>query len=720
MGAAPDAALGTGITTAPPAPRAPAAPLRVALVGNPNTGKSTLFNALTGLRQRVGNFAGVTVERVEGSYADADGRRVTVLDLPGTYSLDPHTPDEAIALDVLAGRSDVPIPDVLVVVADALHLERNLYLVSQLVELGLPTVIALNQVDAATKRGVQVDVVELIHELGVTVVPTVATKGEGVDRLRQAIARAVDLPRPERRLPVPAVVTDALAPVEQALVDEGVPPAIAGLEALLHLTAPGVDHGPAVHAAIVSARTQLLDAGLNPESLEAELRYGWITGVVHRTVKDPEGRDRTTSDRVDRVLLHKVWGMLIFLGLMGIVFQAVFSWATPLQDAIEASLGWAGTQVGATMAEGDLRSLIVDGVIAGVGGVLVFLPQIAILFLFIGVLEDSGYMARAAFLMDRYMRKVGLHGRSFIPLVSGFACAVPAIMATRTIERPRDRLATIMVVPLMSCSARLPVYTLLIGAFVPAMHVGGFLDLHGLVLLGMYLLGTVSALAVAFVFRSTLLRGQTQPLILELPPYRIPSPRALATTVVHRSSLFVRRAGTVILALSIVVWALATYPRTEAPAGLSDEAAQEVQLANSFLGRAGHAIEPVMEPIGFDWKIGVSIVSSFAAREVFVSAMGTIYGVGGTEDGAGLPEKLRAERDPETGEPVYGVVTAIALMVFYVFALMCMSTVAITVREAGGGWVGTRWAAVQFGYMLALAYLGAWLVRVIAAAFGWG
>jgi ferrous iron transport protein B len=717
VGAAPNAARGTDTTSAPPAP---SAPLRVALVGNPNTGKSTLFNVLTGLRQRVGNFAGVTVERVEGSYRDEAGRSVTVLDLPGTYSLDPHTPDEAIALDVLAGRSDSPVPDVLVIVADALHLERNLYLVSQLVELGLPTVVALNQVDAANKRGVQVDIVELIHELGVTVVPTVATKGEGIDRLRRAISRAHELPRPERRFDVPTVVRDALAPIEAALVAEGVSPHAAGLEALLHITAPAHDHGPAVHDAVASARTTLLDAGLNPESLEAELRYGWITGVVHRAVQDPDSRERTTSDRVDRVLLHKVWGMLIFLMLMGLVFQSVFSWAAPLQDAIESLLTTVGSQVGALIPEGDLRSLIVDGVIAGVGGVLVFLPQIAILFLFIGILEDSGYMARAAFIMDRYMRKVGLHGRSFIPLVSGYACAVPAIMATRTIERPRDRLATIMVVPLMSCSARLPVYTLLIGAFVPALHVAGIIDLQGLVLLAMYLLGTLAALAVAFVFRRTLLRGQTQPLILELPPYRIPSVRALGTTVFHRSSLFVRRAGTVILALSVVLWALATYPKTAAPAGMADEAAQELQLANSFLGRAGHVIEPVMRPLGFDWKISVSIVSSFAAREVFVSSMGTIYGVGGSEDGAGLPEKLKAERDPVTGAPVYTVVTALALMVFYVFALMCMSTVAVTVREAGGGATGWRWAGVQFGYMFVLAYAAAWLVRVAATAAGWG
>jgi ferrous iron transport protein B len=340
--------------------------------------------------------------------------------------------------------------------------------------------------------------------------------------------------------------------------------------------------------------------------------------------------------------------------------------------------------VGALLPPGDLRSLIVDGVIAGVGSVLVFLPQIAILFLFIGILEDSGYMARAAFIMDRYMRRVGLHGRSFIPLLSGYACAVPAIMSTRTIERPNDRLATIMVVPLMSCSARLPVYTLLIGAFVPSATVLGFFDLKGVTLLAMYLLGTVTALGVAFVFRRTLLKGRVQPLILELPPYRIPSPRTLATTVAHRASLFVRRAGTIILALSIVLWALASYPR------------------------------------GFDWKIGVSIVSSFAAREVFVATMGTIYGVGADDRATveALPERLRAERDAD-GRPVYTTLTALALMVFYVYALMCMSTMAVTVRETGGGATGVRWAALQFGYMLTLAYAGAWIVHRLGTAFGW-
>ena len=735
--------------------------LRVALVGNPNTGKTTLFNALTGMRQRVANFAGVTVERVEGSYRASDGRRVTVLDLPGSYSLSAHTPDEAIALDVLLGRAaDVELPEVIVVVVDAHNLERNLFLVSQLLELGRPLVVALNQVDAAEADGIRIDIVELINELGVTVVPTVATKGEGIDRLRHAIGRAPELPLPGRKFALPAAVAGAVAPVEQALEHQGFTRAQAELEAMMLLSTAGSEflvpgssrtapspgtRNQELGALLERAHAELVAAGLNPSSVEAELRYRWITGIVQRTVTHTSfRRARSTTDRVDAVLLHRVWGPLIFVAVMALMFQAIFTWAQPLMDAVEGVLGTVGGTVGALLPPGDLRSLIVDGVIAGVGSVLVFLPQIAILFLFIGILEDSGYMARAAFIMDRYMRRVGLHGRSFIPLISGYACAVPAIMSTRTIERRTDRLATMMVVPLMSCSARLPVYTLLIGAFVPSVAVLGVFDLKGVTLLAMYLLGTLTALVVAFVFRRTLLKGRVQPLILELPPYRVPSPRTLLTTVVHRASLFLRRAGTIILALSVVLWALASYPKAAPgfrfqvpPAAESREAGtrnqepgtttsspaadQETQLANSFLGQAGHAIEPLVRPLGFDWKIGVSIVSSFAAREVFVSTMGTIYGVG-SDDGAtmrALPDRLRAERDAG-GRPVYTTLTALGLMVFYVFALMCMSTVAVTVREAGGGRVGWGWAGLQFGYMLALAYAAAWFVRQLGMALGYG
>ncbi|MEP6836269.1 MAG: ferrous iron transport protein B, partial [Gemmatimonas sp.] len=427
------------------------------------------------------------------------------------------------------------------------------------------------------------------------------------------------------------------------------------------------------------------------------------------------------SHRIDAVVLHRVWGPIIFLLLMAIVFESVFAWANPLIDGIETGLAFLGTNVGGVLPDGDLRSLIVDGVIGGVGSVLVFLPQIAILFAFIGVLEQSGYMARAAFLMDRVMRRVGLHGKSFIPMLSGYACAVPGIMATRTIEDPKDRLATIMVVPLMSCSARLPVYTLLIGAFVPAIHYFGFIGLQGLTMLSMYLLGTVAALAAAAIFKRTLLKGPVRPMILELPPYRWPSVRSLAVSVTQRCRLFLQRAGTVILALSIVLWALATYPKQTPDPTLSVPLQQEAQLAHSLLGRVGHGIEPLVRPLGYDWKIGVSIAASFAAREVFVSTMSTIYGVGNTDDDAvALGRRLREERAPETGKLVYTPLVAVGLMVFYVFALMCMSTIAVTVREAGGGKIGWVWAGLQFAYMLALAYGAAWIVYRGGIALGLG
>jgi ferrous iron transport protein B len=428
---------------------------------------------------------------------------------------------------------------------------------------------------------------------------------------------------------------------------------------------------------------------------------------------------RTTdsrSDRIDAVLLHRLGGPLLFLAIMALVFQSVFSWAAPVQDLFESAAVGLGAWVGGFVPEGDLRSLVADGVFAGVGSVIVFLPQIAILFAFIGLLEQTGYMARAAYLMDRVMRRVGLHGKSFIPMLSGYACAVPGIMATRTIEDPKDRLATIMVVPLMSCSARLPVYTLLIGTFVPALPLIPGLNLQGFTMLVMYLLGTLTALAMAFVFRRTLLKGPVRPMLLELPAYRWPSWRSLALSVWQRCVVFLQRAGTVILALSIVLWALATYPKTAVDPTLSDVVQQEQQLAHSVLGRFGHAVEPVVAPLGYDWKIGVSIVASFAAREVFVSTMGTIYGVGG-EDESALSERLLAQQRPD-GTPQYTPLIAVGLMVFYVYALMCISTVAVTMREAGGGATGRRWAAIQFGYMLVLAYVMAYLTLLLGRALG--
>jgi ferrous iron transport protein B len=578
-----------------------------------------------------------------------------MLDLPGTYSVSPQSPDEAIALDVIQGRArGVPPADVIVVVVDAANLERNLFFATQILELGLPTVIALNRMDRVAAEGTRIDVPELIHELGAVVVPVVATRAHGIDRLRHAINRAPSLPPPPRRI------------------------------------------------------------GLGDET-DVERRYDWIGEVVDRCVTRRPGSRRTASDRVDALLLHRVWGLVAFLAVLLVVFQAMFTAARPLAALVQSLVDLAGVGITRLVPPGDLRSLLIGGALGGVGSVLVFLPQIAILFLFVGLLEDSGYMARAAFVMDRYMRPLGLQGRSFIPLVSGYACGVPAIMATRTIQQREERLATIMVVPLMSCSARLPVYALLIAAFVPAMKIGGVFELQSLTMLGMYLLGTVAALIAAAVFRRTLLRSDTRALIMELPAYSMPSARVLLASVWQRVRLFLRRAGTVIFAISIVLWGLARFPQTHGSAPVTPEQ----QLANSALGRIGHAIEPAVRPLGYDWKIGVSMIASFAAREVFVSTMGTIYSAG--DDGtSALGRRLREERNPRTGAPVYTPLIAVGLMVFYVFALMCTSTVAITAREAGGGWGGVRWAALQFGYMLVLAYSLALLVYRGGLALGLG
>ena len=641
-----------------PAPREALRPaasgLRVALVGNPNAGKSTLFNALTGMQQHVANFPGVTVEHAEGTYVHSQNP-VMVLDLPGMYSLAPQSPDELVALDVIQGHArGVPAPDVIVIVVDATNLERNLFFATQVLELGRPVVIALNRMDRVAAEGTRIDVPELIHELGVVVIPISATRGEGIERLRHAISRASSLPAPTPRI------------------------------------------------------------GLGDET-DVERRYAWIAGLVERCVVRVPRSARTASDRIDGVLLHRVWGLVIFLGVLLIAFQAMFTAARPVADVIQWLVGTAGSLIVRTVPAGDVRSLLVDGALAGVGSVLVFLPQIALLFLLIGLLEDSGYMARAAFVVDRYVRPLGLQGRSFIPLVSGYACAVPGIMATRTIQQREERLATIMVVPLMSCSARLPVYTLLIAAFIPPLRVGGVIGLQSLTMLGMYLLGTGTALAVAAVFRRTLLRSDTRALIMELPSYSMPSARVLAASVWQRVRIFLRRAGTVIFAISILLWALAHYPQPMA----GHEVTGEQQLAQSALGRIGHAIEPAVRPLGYDWKIAVSMVASFAAREVFVSTMGTIYSAGSESGATTLSQRLRGERDAR-GAPVYTPLVAVGLMVFYVFALMCTSTVAITVRETGGGWRGAGWAALQFGYMLALAYGAAMLVYRAGLALGLG
>jgi len=642
--------------------------IRVALVGNSNTGKSTLFNALTGLRQHVANFPGTTVERLEGSFLSSSGARVSVMDLPGCMSLTPSSPDEAIAVAALRGTADTEPPDVIVVVVNAQSPERGLFVATQVVELGRPLVVALNQVDAAERSGVRIDVPELIHELGVVVIPTVATRGRGVDALRKAIESASDLSAPTLRW----------------------------------------------RASAGAAGTG--EAGDD----DTAQRYAWVHDVVERTMTRPVARSRW-GDRLDRVVLHHVAGPLVFLAIMAVVFQAIFTWAQPLMDGMSVLVNALGGLATRSMGDGPLRSLLADGIIAGVGNVVVFVPQIALLFLFIGVLEDSGYMARAAFLMDRYMRRVGLPGKAFIPMLSGFACGVPAILATRTIEDRKDRLATIMVLPLMSCSARLPIYTLLIAAAIPATTVAGFLELRAVTLLALYLLGTVAAFGVAALFRTVLLRAPVRPFLIELPAYHLPRPRALLLSVWHRTWEFLRRAGTVILAFSVVLWALASYPRHASLQGEPAAVSAERQLSGSILGRVGHALEPAVRPLGYDWKLAISIAASFGARETFVSTMATLNGLTTDDDNltaGALADRLRETRDIATGAVILTPLVAAGLMVFYVFALMCSSTVAVSMREAGGGRTGLGWAALQFAYMLTLAYGGAWVVYRAGLALG--
>ena len=738
----------------------PQSPAYIVLTGNPNSGKTTLFNALTGLRAKVGNYAGVTVERKEGRLLNAPaGLNARVLDLPGTYSLSPQSLDEQISRDVLLNRlPELPPPAAVVVVVDGSNLQRNLYYATQVIELGYPTLIALNMMDVAEENGHQIDAAKLAGELGVPVLPLVASTGQGLPELRQAILASLQAPvraKPRQFSELPASLkTEATAIAVLLAKAFHERRAQAAAEALLILSnekalASSLQHYPAsILEAVGAARQRLEAAGIDWRGTTIEGRYVAVAAIQSAVTTELAPPGETFSDRLDRVLTHKVWGTLVFLAVMTLMFQSIFTFARIPMDALQGGVDWLGHAVGKLIPPGDLNSLLVDGVIAGVGAVVVFLPQILLLFLFIGFLEDTGYMARAAFLMDRLMSKVGLHGKSFIPMLSSFACAIPGIMATRTIESPKDRLVTILVAPLMSCSARLPVYTLLIAACIPNITVLGFLKLPGLTMLSMYLLGIIVALFMAWLFKKTLLKGETPMLIMELPPYKRPLLRVVLRHMWDRSKLFLRRAGTVILGINILLWFLATYPHrpgTQAATG-SESAQSQTQLPSakgadhspalanpptasdtgiagenlrqSFAGRLGRLIEPIIAPLGFDWKIGIGIITSFAAREVFVSTMSTVYNVGKTDrtpsSATSLAQTLQAQKRPD-GSPVYTPLTAVTLMVFYVFALQCVSTVAIVRRETNS-W---KWPFFQWLYMGTLAWVLAFITHTGGRLLGW-
>lgn len=742
----------TGVGTSVPATGRTGTRL-VVLTGNPNSGKTTIFNALTGLRERVGNYGGVTVEHKTGRLGGMPGQEsVQLLDVPGTYSLIPHSPDERIARDVLLNRTgELEVPDAVVIVVDASNLQRNLYYATQVLELGYPSVVALNMLDLAEGNGYEIDAGSLAAELGVPVVPVVASEAKGLSGLKQAIADTLrEPPRSPRLYPeLPPAVLEEVRSLASALAprrNSSVPARIA--EALLIVTdsepdpanREAVAHPDPAALAIARVRQRLTHDGRNVAAAAIEARHrtvAAITGKVTRHVRPPA---ETQSDKIDRVITHKVWGSLIFVGIMVVMFQSIFTFAQIPMAALERAVDWLGQSVTAALPPGDLQSLLVEGVVAGVGAVVVFLPQILLLFLFIGFLEDTGYMARAALVMDRLMSRVGLHGKSFIPMLSSFACAIPGIMATRTIESRADRMVTILVAPLMSCSARLPVYTLLIASSIPDIRVLGFLKLTALTMLGMYMLGIVAALGMAWVFKRTLLKGDAPLFIMELPPYKRPVLRVVLRQMWDRSFIFLKQAGTIILGINIVLWFLAAYPKdsqsakefdTRRAALQQDVSLSEAErlvlvhsidgeeaghkLRNSFAGRMGRAIEPFIAPLGFDWKIGIGIITSFAAREVFVSTMSTVYNVGNADEGgeSGLAKNLKGQTRDD-GSPVYTVRTSLALMVFYVFALQCVSTVAVVKRETQS-W---RWPVFQWLYLGALAWAAAFLVYQLGGLLG--
>jgi ferrous iron transport protein B len=827
--------------------------LTIALAGNPNSGKTTIFNALTGLRQKVANYPGVTVEKKTGrchlpASTELPARWANIIDLPGTYSLISRSPDEQVAMEVLRGlRPDTPAPDAVIVVVDASNLQRNLYLVSQLIELGRPMIVALNMMDVAARRGLDVSPELLSKELGVPVIPIVGHKREGIDQLKAAIVRARVAPLPDFPLPQPFKEELLTVGTGLAQLDSGestsakgstaptpplgtpVPPKawICTDDRVRHLdryqaiaerlligdTASDlsrISSQDPVNSLLTSSRSRLAALGIEPMQADIEAHYRWIETISNRVavpldelaamgnvagpgdvLRYETPRKRHLTERVDAILIHKVWGLVIFALIMATIFVTIFWVAQPIMDGLQDAIKWLGVVVTGHLGEGPIKDLLKDGIFAGVGAVVVFVPQIAILFFFLSVLEDSGYLARAAFLMDRLLAKVGLHGKSFIPLLSSFACAIPGIMATRTIEDRKSRLATILIAPFMSCSARLPVYTLLIGTFFAT--AGAFAQAG--IMLALYALGIVAAAGTAWIFKRSLLKGPTPAFILELPTYKIPQSTQVARQVFNNTWSFLAKAGTTIFCLSIILWAMTYYPRlpvsttnaiqseithqtslrpmyAQAPVpdseidvylprdgyqklevlapgnNLSSAAKPTVtaeivgdtvlvptpgvdlktsearkkwaaeqqqteiekissqrigaeQIRYSIAGRIGHFMEPGLRPLGYDWKMGVGLVGAFAAREVFVSTMGIIYSVGDPGDEtADLSKAMQVDKHPN-GKPVWTPLVAVSLLVWFVLAMQCMSTLAVVRRETGG-W---GWPIFMLIYMNALAYV---------------
>jgi len=693
--------------------------LKIALVGNPNSGKSSLFNILTGLNQKTGNFPGVTVEKHVGFSKMPDKTTSQLIDLPGIYSLYPRSLDEQIVSEILLHHKSPECPDVVVVIVDATNLKRSLLLVTQIIDLGLPTVLALNMMDLVAKAGISYNLIALSEKLGIPVVPINARTGMGVDQLKKVLSQPVE-PATNKIFPV---FDEAKNGVKELRATLGIDNDYEAYQFLQQ---------PASLSFLKSEERIFIDQVKEKHKFfpgkfhgaETVQRYGFIQNLLDEVALEPTGENLTTqSTRFDKILTHRIWGYTIFFGVLFLIFQAIFAWATVPMDFIDGLFASLSNYLNDVLPEGPLTSMLAQGVVPGIGGIAIFIPQIAILFAFIAMLEESGYMARVVFLMDKIMRKFGLNGKSVVPLISGVACAIPAIMATRTIDNWKERTITILVTPLMSCSARLPVFTILIALIVPDKMVWHFFNLQGLALMGLYLLGFAAALISAVIIKFLIKVNERSYLIMELPTYRWPKWSNVGYTIVDKTKAFVFEAGKIILAIAVVLWVLASYgpgdhmERAEeyvleesenlrlTAQGLEDRIAA-YKLEHSYAGILGKSIEPVIRPLGYDWKIGIALVTSFAAREVFVGTMATIYSIGSEEDQTTIKSRMRAEINPETGGPRYTPAVGFSLLIFYTFAMQCMSTIAVVYRETKG-W---KWPIIQLVYMTVLAYVSAFIV----------
>lgn len=696
--------------------------LKVALVGNPNTGKSTLFNLLTGLNQKVGNFPGITVDKKTGFCKLSSGVSAEIIDLPGTYSLYPKSKDESIVFQVLADKTNPSHPDIIILVADATNLRRNLLLFSQVADLGIPMLLVLNMADLAKREGISVNVDKLATRLGVQVVTISARKLSGIDTLKKAMAHTTLIATQNTTIDARNYAPTAVDAIKEKLGNVNDYYALQVLHQHETLTFLSSQQQKEIEAIEVAH-------GFDSVKLQGEetvARYRQLSKILNEVVVDLGAEKKfVLTDKIDRILTHRLWGFLIFFFILFFIFNAIFSWSSVPMDLIEGSFAWLGSWGHENLPAGVLTDLLLDGVIAGLGGIVIFIPQIAILFALISILEDTGYMARVTFLMDKIMRRFGLSGKSVVPLIGGIACAVPSIMSARNIENWKDRIITIMVTPLVSCSARLPVYALLISLVVPNENIWGIFNMQGLALMAMYLISILAAILVAWVFKFLIKARERSYFIMELPVYRMPRWKNVLLTMYEKSKTFVFEAGKVIIAISIVLWVMSTYGpagRYEAIenkyAAIEATSTDSVQLAslerdksaekleNSYAGILGKTIEPVIKPLGYDWKIGIALITSFAAREAFVGTMATIYSVESADGEQGelrLRDKIAASKDPETGLPVFTFATAMSLMLFYAFAMQCMSTVAIVYRETKS-W---KWPVIQLVYMTVMAYVAA-------------